>query len=42
MSYDNGLRTYLLLQSGLGLKEYLDFNEDLGMQSIMGVWAGKF
>ncbi|THH09564.1 hypothetical protein EW145_g1917 [Phellinidium pouzarii] len=26
--------------SGLGLKEYLDFIEDEGMQSIMAVWAG--
>ncbi|KAH8110298.1 glycoside hydrolase [Phellopilus nigrolimitatus] len=25
---------------GLGLKEYLDFLEDEGMQSIMAVWAG--
>ncbi|EJD05374.1 glycoside hydrolase [Fomitiporia mediterranea MF3/22] len=25
---------------GLGLKEYLDFIEDMGMQSIMAVWAG--
>ncbi|KAI5118901.1 hypothetical protein M0805_002817 [Coniferiporia weirii] len=25
---------------GLGLKEYLDFIEDEGMQSIMAVWAG--
>ncbi|TDL26964.1 glycoside hydrolase [Rickenella mellea] len=25
---------------GLGLKEYLDFLEDVGMPSIMGIWAG--
>ncbi|KAL5476990.1 hypothetical protein ACEPAI_3176 [Sanghuangporus weigelae] len=25
---------------GLGLKEYLDFIEDMNMQSIMAVWAG--
>ena len=27
--------------SGLGLKEYLDFIEDEGMQPIMAVWAGR-
>ncbi|TDL13172.1 family 51 glycoside hydrolase, partial [Rickenella mellea] len=25
---------------GLGLKEYLDFLEDVGMPSIMAIWAG--
>lgn len=29
------------MNSGLGLKEYLDFIEDEGMQSIMAVWAGS-
>ena len=30
----------LLYYSGLGLKEFLDFIEDVGMQPIMAVWAG--
>lgn len=29
------------LLSGLGLLEYLYFCEDLDMQPIMAVWAGK-
>ena len=30
----------LVSKSGLGLKEYLDFIEDVGMQPIMAVWSG--
>ena len=28
--------------SGLGLLEFLQFFEDVGMEPIMAVWAGKF
>lgn len=28
--------------SGLGLKEYLDFIVDVGMQPIMAVWSGVY
>lgn len=36
----NAQHQYLHLFSGLGLFEYLNFCEDLGMQPIMAVWAG--
>lgn len=29
-------------KSGLGLKEYLDFIEDEGVQPIMAVWSGSY
>lgn len=33
---------FLTLYSGLDLLEYMYFCEDLGMEPIMAVWAGRY
>ena len=30
------------MRSGLGLLEYLEFFEDVGMEPIMAVWSGEY
>ena len=30
------------VRSGLGLLEYLQFFEDVGMEPIMAVWSGEY
>ena len=30
------------VNSGLGLLEYLEFIEDVGMEPIMAVWSGEY
>ena len=33
---------FFFMRSGLGMMEYLDFFEDVGMEPIMAVWSGKY